>query len=124
MASSEARNVEDPVNGGILAVSLVSTLLGLGLLASGNPLGVVALLFGAAGFIHLKGGLYELITFTEQEPQQTDESDDALTVIRNRYARGEIDQAEFERRLDDLVETETREDTVKYRDTDVVTERS
>lgn len=124
MALGEPRNAEHPVNGGILAVSLVATFLGLGLLASGNPLGVVTLLFGAAGFIYLKGGLSDLNTSSEQEPQQTDESDDALTVIRNRYARGEIDQTEFERRLDDLVETETLEDTTEYRDKDVVTERS
>lgn len=123
MTSRESRSLH-PVDGGILAVSLVSTFLGIGVVASGNPLGVLVLLIGAAGFVHLKGGLAELATSTEQESHQADASDDPLTIIRNRYARGEIDQAEFERLLDDLVETETLSDVTAYRDTDVVTERS
>ncbi|ADJ14804.1 SHOCT domain-containing protein [Halalkalicoccus jeotgali] len=34
-------------------------------------------------------------------------TDDPLTVLRERYARGEISDEEFERRLDRLLETET-----------------
>ncbi|WP_415379120.1 SHOCT domain-containing protein [Halosimplex sp. TS25] len=35
------------------------------------------------------------------------DGDDAVAVLRERFARGEIDQAAFERRLDQLLESET-----------------
>lgn len=45
---------------------------------------------------------------TVQEPR-TGASDDPLSVLRERYARGEITDEEFERRLDRLLETEPDE---------------
>jgi hypothetical protein len=36
--------------------------------------------------------------------------DDALETLRDRYARGEIDEAEFEARVERLLETETTTD--------------
>ncbi len=47
-----------------------------------------------------------------------------LTLLRQRYARDEIDQAEFERRLDDLLETETIEQAANHRDETTIAERS
>jgi len=40
------------------------------------------------------------------------EDDHAVAKLRDRYARGEIDEAEFERRLDQLLATEDLDETV------------
>lgn len=44
---------------------------------------------------------------------EAEESDDPLRVLRRRYARGDIDEAEFERRLDRLLASESRVGTVE-----------
>jgi len=41
----------------------------------------------------------------------TDETDEAVAQLRERYARGEIDEAEFEHRLEALLETEALDET-------------
>jgi len=43
---------------------------------------------------------------TEVLSESTDPTDDPLATLRDRYARGEIDEAEFERRVERLLETE------------------
>lgn len=40
---------------------------------------------------------------------------DALETLRDRYARGELTEAQFERKLDRLLETESVEDAETYR---------
>ncbi|MFC7202898.1 SHOCT domain-containing protein [Haloferax namakaokahaiae] len=57
----------------------------------------------------------------------TDEADPnrALHQLRERYAKGELSEAEFERKLEQLLETETRaaaEDHLTRRETDLATE--
>ncbi|WP_430505346.1 SHOCT domain-containing protein [Haloparvum sp. PAK95] len=54
---------------------------------------------------------------SDSERTATAESDrrDALQTIRDRYARGELTEEQFERKLETLLETETLED-VKGRD--------
>jgi len=42
--------------------------------------------------------------YGEDESQEPSEESDALTSLKQRYARGEIDDAEFERRLERLIE--------------------
>ena len=44
------------------------------------------------------------------EDENEDEESDALDELRARYARGELTDEEFERKLDRLLETETLED--------------
>ncbi|MFB6236701.1 MAG: SHOCT domain-containing protein [Halopenitus sp.] len=53
----------------------------------------------------------------ESASEESAESDrrDALQTIRNRYARGDLTEEQFERKLETLLETETLED-VKGRD--------
>lgn len=43
-----------------------------------------------------------------------DERQDALDVLRERYAHGEIDEVEFERRVERLLETESIEDAEAF----------
>jgi len=43
-----------------------------------------------------------------------DERADALEVLRERYARGQLSEDEFERRVERLVETETVADATKW----------
>jgi uncharacterized membrane protein len=42
--------------------------------------------------------------------ETTDEQDDALETLRQRYARGELTDEQFERKVEQLLETETLED--------------
>ncbi|MFB6228723.1 MAG: SHOCT domain-containing protein [Halobacteriales archaeon] len=44
------------------------------------------------------------------ENEETNEEDDPLEELRARYARGELTDEQFERKLDRLLETETLED--------------
>ncbi|WP_066411871.1 SHOCT domain-containing protein [Halorubrum aethiopicum] len=49
---------------------------------------------------------------TADAGQAGSREDDPVATLRRRYATGEIDEAEFERRLDRLLETEELEGTV------------
>ncbi|QLH77371.1 SHOCT domain-containing protein [Halosimplex rubrum] len=45
---------------------------------------------------------------------RSDEADEALAELRDRYARGEIDDAEFETRVERLLETESVDDAETF----------
>ena len=47
----------------------------------------------------------------------TPSTDAALSRLRQRYARGELSDTEFERRLERLIETESHRDTTTERET-------
>lgn len=49
---------------------------------------------------------------------------EALTTLRDRYARGEIDELEFERRLERLLDTETMDAVEKYAENEIEYESS
>ena len=50
----------------------------------------------------------------ERTDDASDGRSDALDELRARYARGEIDEAEFERRVERLLETETDAEAAAY----------
>lgn len=57
----------------------------------------------------------------QREPEQNTASEspstqDALSTLRERYARGDLTDDQFERKLDRLLETETLENAAEWRD--------
>lgn len=105
--------VASATTGLILAVAF-------GLLAVGVPWFWVVFPVGFAGLLPVVLKLtqhYESHQSPRQPPgseSTTTAETDALETLRNRYARREIDEAEFERRLDALLETESVERAVDY----------
>ncbi|TQQ80046.1 SHOCT domain-containing protein [Halonotius terrestris] len=80
-------------------------LVAFGLLALDVAWFWVAFPVGFAGVLPAVMGLvryYERSAATD-EPAATDERDDPVEALKDRYARGEIDDAEFERRLEELL---------------------
>ena len=70
------------------------------------------------GFVAVLPAATKLAEWYESRPADEDEADgededkqaSALATLRDRYASGEIDEAEFERRVERLLETESIED--------------
>lgn len=81
---------------------------------------IVALLFGDRGDV-AEWWEDEDVMEEEHEPGSGGSRDDALATLRDRYARGELIDEQFERKLDRLLETETIED-VEDRATEVALE--
>ncbi|WP_121822089.1 SHOCT domain-containing protein [Halostella salina] len=97
--------MDDLADLAVLAVSMVAALFGVTLVGAGEVTGLAALLVGVLGFAYLKVDL-DAVGATDDAGEQAAAEDDPLTVLRDRYARGEIGRDEFERRLDDLLETD------------------
>ena len=92
--------------------------IAFGLLALGVPWFWVVFPVGFGGLLPVAMGLTELYERRQADhrapaPESTTE-EEALETLRNRYARGEIDEAEFERRLEALLETESVDDAEAY----------
>ncbi|WP_254273123.1 SHOCT domain-containing protein [Haloarcula marina] len=90
-------------------ISMAVLVVGLGGLALGIPWAWVAFPVGYGGVLPLALGLAKRRE-TEREAaaeRRTERTDDGpLATLRDRYARGEIDEREFETRVEGLLETE------------------
>ena len=96
------------------AVSTLVFLVGFGLLALGVPWFWIAFPVGFGGLLPAALGLTTLYRERRATADQSTAAEDALDALRERYARGEIDDAEFEHRLDALLETESVDDAAAY----------
>ena len=91
-----------------------------GLLALGVPWFWVAFPVGFGGLLPVAMGLTELYerrqadNHTPASESTTSSEEEALETLRNRYARGEIDDEEFEQRIELLLETESVDDAAAY----------
>lgn len=95
-------------------IALIAAFVALAVLESS-----VAILLVIFGFIFGGELLDRLMSLLEQSdaepPDETDAApEDALERLRTRYADGDLSDAEFERRLETLVETETVADVERY----------
>jgi len=105
------------VDHAILATSVIAVLLGIAMSGSGEVSALLPIVIGVLGFSYLKADFDTLREWmNSQDATETDQKEAALNVLRERYASGEIDQTEFEKKLDDLLETETVEQAEKYHD--------
>jgi uncharacterized membrane protein len=97
------------------AVTLVTLAVAFGLLALGYPYFWVAFPVGFGGGMPLAVGLARWYESTETAPSgdargARGETDEALATLRDRYARGELTDEEFEARVERLLETESVSD--------------
>jgi len=100
------------VVGGILLVAF-------GLLALGVPWFWIAFPVGFAGVLPAAIGLVRLYERRKDDAaadEKRTEQEDALATLRERYARGELTEAEFERKVERLLETETVADARAFSD--------
>lgn len=91
------------------AAMLVMIAAAAGLLALDVSWWWIAFPMGGA-LVPLFQGLATWYAGDEASEPGTDRQQDALDTLRDRYARGELTEAEFERRVERLLETETVED--------------
>jgi uncharacterized membrane protein len=93
------------------AVTFVTLGVAFGLIALGNPYFWVAFVVGFGGGIPLAVNLakyYESRPGREGSTRTGDsDTDAALADLRERYARGDLDETEFEARVERLLETES-----------------
>jgi uncharacterized membrane protein len=101
---------------GGITMALIFTVA-FGLLALGIPWFWIAFPVGFAGLLPAAIGLTKLYERRQSEStnhSNTTNKQDALKTLRERYARGELSDEEFERRLDALLETESVSDATVY----------
>ena len=123
MSSERGRGVpseETPLEAVAAGVVTVLTLtVGFGLLAVGYPFFWVAFPIGFGGGMPLAIGLARWYQSREEQSGGDDplgRDEEALARLRERYARGELTDEEFERQVSRLLETESVVDAREFAD--------
>jgi uncharacterized membrane protein len=104
MAEEEDEDLETLVAGGVTMLTLT---VAFGLMFAGVPWFWVAFPVGFGGLLPMALGATRL--YKRRQPSDsrpTTDEDDALATLRERYARGDLTEAEFERQVEVLLETE------------------
>jgi uncharacterized membrane protein len=99
------------------AVTVVTLTVAFGLMALGQPYFWVAFPVGFGGGMPLAVGLAQWYDSRREAKRggRTEHADDAaLADLRERYARGELTDEEFEARVERLLETESVADATSY----------
>jgi uncharacterized membrane protein len=109
--------LEEATAGTVITVTL---LAGFGLLFAGVDVFWLAFVVGFGGLLPAALGVVKHYQRGEQgrgnRPADPRETDQALDDLRQRYARGELTEAEFEARVERLLETESVGDARDYAD--------
>ncbi|WP_053947163.1 SHOCT domain-containing protein [Halolamina sediminis] len=107
---------------GIALVLVVS--LGLAALTAVLSLGALPAVVLILGWFIVAPALAILTYYEDDADGDPEAADDPVATLRERYARGELTEAEFERQLDTLLETEgTEQPSNRDRERTVVEER-
>jgi uncharacterized membrane protein len=96
------------------AVTGMTLLVAFGLLAAEVSFFWVAFPVGFGGALPVAIGLAR--RYQRQQETNRTETEDALETLRRRYARGELTDAEFEERVERLLETESVPDAQSFTD--------
>jgi uncharacterized membrane protein len=92
------------------AAGFVLVAVGLGFLLTGAPIVGIGLCALAVGLVAVAVRDEDETNSPTRAAALDDPSDDALATLRERYARGDLSDAQFEAKLERLLEVETRED--------------
>jgi len=96
------------------AVTAVTLTVAFGLMFLGVPWFWVAFPVGFGGVLPMALGLVKLYE-RRQEAAPAEPADDPVATLRERYARGELSDAEFERQVERLLETESPDERAAER---------
>lgn len=98
----------------VATVVISATMItAFGLLAAGQEWFWVIFIIGFAGVLPIASSLANW--YESRSTEETERADEPLDVLRERYATGEIDEVEFERRLESLLKTESEPDARQLR---------
>ncbi|AFZ72318.1 SHOCT domain-containing protein [Natronobacterium gregoryi] len=102
----------------VVIVAVLATFVALAAIETSVAIivAIFALIFGSETLETLMPEEKEVENADIDESTPIENQTDALERLRTRYAEGELSDAEFERRLEVLVETETVPDVERYLD--------
>ncbi|MCU4750817.1 SHOCT domain-containing protein [Halobacteria archaeon AArc-curdl1] len=109
--SDEGETPLEQIAAGVTIGAILTVAFGL--LALGVSWFWIVFPIGFAGVLPAVMGLVKLYE-RRQEQAAPEEDEDPLEALRERYARGELSDTEFERKLDRLLETESPADAHRF----------